>query len=110
MRFDAGGARLAALKLAQMSWFDRRWILLQLPKQQREQVKTALTELNNLNISNKAELLQQLLSHQSTDKQEISSAFRQSLLAFSAAEQSTITDASKALLATCLDKVPESAI
>ncbi len=110
MHSNAKGVRLAALKLAQMSWSDRRWILSKLPLVQQQAVNTALTELRALNISNKTELLQQLIGSHPLQETEDKSAFRRDLRLFLLEDQNTITAASKNLLARCMDEVSESAV
>jgi|TARA_Y100001937_G_scaffold19615_2_gene27052 hypothetical protein len=96
------GVRLSALKLAQLSWLDRRWILRRLPVAQREQVSAALSELRLLNIGNQAELLQQLLSIKEVGHPVQESELRLQLSALMGSELNLMTSASKALLARCL--------
>lgn len=102
MRFNGGGARLAALQLSQLSWLDRRWVLNRLAPEQRTHVKAALTELSKLNIANKAELLQQLLHSEDELKPGNDSPLIQQAKMLLDDKTASITVASRALLSNCL--------
>ena len=109
MRFNGGGARLAALQLSQLSWLDRRWVLSRLAPEQRTHVKAALTELRKLNIGNKAELLRQLLHSENELKPANDSPLIQQATMLLNDQSASITVASRALLSNCLQSTVREA-
>lgn len=110
MRAKLEGARLSALKLSQLSWFDRRWVLNQLSEPERTCVKNALSELKKLNIANKAELLSQLLELESHSDNNHQSEFVQRLSGRCAAPENGMTTASQMLLARCVQASAENLV
>ncbi|TMO66629.1 hypothetical protein [Pseudoalteromonas aurantia] len=60
MQVSHDPAKLAALKLATLNWWDRQWIISKLPKEQKAVVKSAFFQLKKLNIKNEKAILLQL--------------------------------------------------
>ncbi|WP_273047459.1 hypothetical protein [Pseudoalteromonas sp.] len=60
MQVNYDPVKLAALKLATLNWWDRKWVIAQLPNEQKTKVKRAFSELKKLNIQNEKALLLRL--------------------------------------------------
>lgn len=60
--------KLASLKIASMSWWDRKWILKRIPKDQQLPIKQAIKELSKLGLRNK-KVLTQAIKNNKIEKQ-----------------------------------------
>jgi len=63
MQNNIDPVKLASLKIASMSWWDRKWILKRIPKEQQIKVRSAINELSKLGLNNKKEYSVQVLKN-----------------------------------------------
>jgi hypothetical protein len=85
---------MIALRLHDVNWLDRRWILQRLPATSRHRITGELRSLRKLNIGNALELYEQLKQRQSTTNSAPLTAFSKHL-------QLTVSDGNNLTPATC---------